>query len=205
MPDAATLNILNYFDFWTAVPIPGTATYAQIAAHTKLPEEVVYRVMQHAVNLRIFTEVKDADGSFKITHNSRSAALARSPGLQALVSSILDDAGAPMMVMHEALKRSSANKPALSQNVEDSAFALLHKSGVYGNFTNSWDFIENDGEGANKGWRQRKFVEFMQYIKGLFHLESIVLEAQDWAAAGNATVVDVGFHLCLQVLYPAPC
>lgn len=189
MPDAATLNILNYFDFWAAVPLEGAATYADIANKTRLPEDVVHRVLQHALNLRIFCETSDSPA--KIQHNARSAALAKSSGLQALASGILDDAGAPMMVMHEALHRYTRDKPALTQNMDESAFSLLHKSGIYGSYNSSWQFIENDGAGDQKGWRQRKFVEFMKYIKGLFHLDQIVLGAQDWAAVGKATVVDV--------------
>ena len=55
---------------------------------------------------------------------------------------------------------------------------------------------ENDGkfydpEGEKKGWRQRNFVKFMAYIKDLFHTENMVLEAIDWKAEGEVTVVDV--------------
>ena len=184
-----TLNILNYFDFWAAVPLREPVTYESIVEKTNLPLEVVTRVLQHAINLRIFSETDDKPA--KVQHNSRSAALAQSPGLQALVSYNLDNAGAPMLVMQEALARYSCGKPELTQNMDESSFPLLHKTGTYGSYNSSWQFIENDGVGEQKGWRQRKFVEFMRYIKGLFHLEEIVLGAQDWVKAGKATVVDV--------------
>jgi hypothetical protein len=75
--------------------------------------------------------------------------------------------------------------------MEETAFKLCHSGGAWGNYQNSWDFIENDGEGDRKGWRQRNFVKFMAYIKDLFHTENIVLDAVDWKAAGDVTVVDV--------------
>ncbi|EER40216.1 conserved hypothetical protein [Histoplasma capsulatum H143] len=192
MPDAAALNTLNYFDFWSAVPVEGSASYADIAKHTSLPEDVVHRILQHAMTLRIFSETEPGKPSSRVQHTSRSAALARSSGLKALVSTILDDAGAPMMVMNEALARYSRGKPALTQEMNESAFALFHRSGIYGNYSNSWEFLENDGEGEKKGWRAANFVEFMRYVKEIFHLEEVVLQSHDWKAEGKATVVDVG-------------
>lgn len=173
MPDAAALNVLNYFDFWSAVPLDGTASYAEIAQRVSLPEDVVKRVLQHAVTLRIFEETEPGKSSSRIRHNSRSAALARSAGLKALVSTILDDAGAPMMVMNEALNRYSRGKPTLTQNTNETSFALFHSGGQFGGYKNSWEMIENDGEGENKGFRQRNFVTFMNYVREIFNLEGI--------------------------------
>ncbi|KAI1393732.1 sterigmatocystin 8-O-methyltransferase [Hypoxylon trugodes] len=192
IPDAATLNVLNYFDFWSAVPLDGSASYAEIAQRVSLPEDVVKRILLHAVYLRIFEETDPGKSSSRIRHNSRSAALARSSGLKALVSTILDDAGAPVMVLNEALDRYSRGKPALTQNVNETSFALFHGGGQFGKYTNSWDLLENDGEGDKKGWRQRNFVEFMRYVKEIFQLEGVVLDAHDWKAAGKAEVVDIG-------------
>ncbi|KAI2472036.1 sterigmatocystin 8-O-methyltransferase [Annulohypoxylon bovei var. microspora] len=192
LPDAAALNTLNYFDFWSAVPLDGAASYVEIAQKVCLPEDVVRRVLQHAVTLRIFEETEPGKSSSLIRHNSRSAALARSSGLKALVSTILDDAGAPMMVLNEALNRYSRGKPTLTQNINETSFALFHSGGQFGKHGNSWDLLENDGAGEKQGWRQRNFVEFMRYIKEIFHLEGVVLDAHDWKAAGKVNVVDVG-------------
>ncbi|KAI2630706.1 sterigmatocystin 8-O-methyltransferase [Hypoxylon sp. NC1633] len=192
MPDAAALNVLNYFDFWSAVPLEGSASYTEIAQRVSLPEDVVRRILQHAVTLRIFEETEPGKSSSHVQHNSRSAALARSSGLRALVATILDDAGAPMMVLNEALNRYSRGKPALTQDMNETSFALFHNGGQFGKHGNSWDLLENDGEGEKQGWRQRNFVEFMRYVKEIFHLEGVVLDAHDWKAAGKATVVDVG-------------
>ncbi|KAI1804354.1 S-adenosyl-L-methionine-dependent methyltransferase [Daldinia bambusicola] len=192
IPDAAALNILNHFEFWSAVPLEGSASYSEIAQRVSLPEDVVRRVLKHAVTLRIFEETDPGKSSSNVRHNSRSAALARNAGLQALVSSVLDVASTPMMVMPEALNRYSRGKPALTQNMDETSFALMYSGGQFGKYRTSWDLLENDGEGENKGWRQRKFVEFMAYIKELFHLEGVLLDAYDWKAVGKATVVDVG-------------
>ncbi|EMR64683.1 hypothetical protein MGN70_008603 [Eutypa lata] len=193
IPDAAALNVLNHFNFWAAVPLDGSASYAEIAKHTSLPQDVVYRVLQHAVTLRLFAETEPGKSSSRIQHTSRSAALAKQAGLRALVSSVLDISSTPMMVLNEALDRYSRGKPELTQEMSETAFALLHSGGeLSGKHRNSWDFLENDGIGEKKGWRQKSFVEFMSYIKEIFQLEGVVLDAFDWKAAGNTTLVDVG-------------
>ncbi|KAK8044010.1 O-methyltransferase family protein [Apiospora rasikravindrae] len=194
IPDATVLNTLNSFGFWGAVPLTGSTTYADIAHEVKLPQAVVYRLLQHAMTLRIFVEEPGQDGNApRVKHTSRSAALARQPGLRALVSTVMDDAGAPLMVLPEALRRFSSGKPDLTQKTDETAFALFHKGGQFGGqFETSWDYLENDGEGDKKGWRQRNFVQFMSYLKDIFLLEDKVLAAYDWASAGKASVVDIG-------------
>lgn len=187
MPDVATLHILNHFDFWAAVPLDGSASLAEIAKHVELPEDVVRRVLEHATTLRLFEE----QASGKIAHTSRSAALAKSSGLRALVATFLEDAAAPMTVMPQALEKHSRGKKQLSGAMNETAFAMVHSGGMFGNYANSWELIENDGEGEKKGWRQKNFVEFMRYLKEIFHLEQVILGAYDWQAAGNASIVDV--------------
>lgn len=189
IPDTSCLNILNQFDFWNAVPVDGQASYEEIATHTKLPVEVVNRVIDHAITMRFFAKPSSPANSVK--HTSRSAALAKDSGLSALVQMVLDETGPPMFLLPEALRRFSQGKPEITKNMKETAFKLCHSGGAWGNYENSWDFIENDGEGENKGWRQRNFVKFMAYIKDLFGTEGIVLDAIDWKGAGDVTVVDV--------------
>ncbi|KAI0509760.1 sterigmatocystin 8-O-methyltransferase [Xylaria bambusicola] len=189
VPDAACLNVLKHFNFWAAVPVEGSASYSEIAERVSLPIDVATRVIQHATTLRLFEEVSASH----VKHTSRSAALARQPGLQALVSSVLDITGAPMMAMTSALEKYSKGKSELAQDLSETAFALFHSTGPFGKkYTNSWEYLENDGEGERRGWRQAKFVEFMQYLNEIFRIESIVADAYEWQGAGKSTVVDVG-------------
>ncbi|CAN9258217.1 hypothetical protein CUC08_Gglean010827 [Alternaria sp. MG1] len=191
IPDTACLNVLNQFDFWGAVPVDGEATFEDIARHTKLPLEVVSRVIDHAVTMRFFHKPSPTSASVK--HSSRSAALAKDSGLSALVQMVLDETGPPMFLLPEALRRFSQGKPEISKDIKETAFRLCHSGGeAWGDYETSWEFIENDGEGEKKGWRQRNFVKFMAYIKDLFHTENMVLEAIDWKAEGEVTVVDLG-------------
>jgi hypothetical protein len=170
----------------------GSATYSEISKRTSLPEDVVYRVLQHAFTLRLFAEEEPGNPSSRIKHTSRSAALAKQPGLQALVSSVLDVSSAPMMVLNEALDRYSRGRSELTQEMNETSFALFHSGGTFGGkHRNSWDFLENDGVGETRGWRQKHFAEFMRYVKEIFRLEDVVKNALDWKSMGEATVVDV--------------
>lgn len=58
-------------------------------------------------------------------------------------------------------------------------------------FKNLWEFIEGDGEGERKGWRQRNFMIFMKYLKDIFNYEEIVVNVFDWKVVGDVKVVDV--------------
>jgi hypothetical protein len=197
IPDASCLNILNQFDFWNAVPLTGEASFDEVAKHVHLPVDVVSRVLAHAITMRFFT--KPSPTATSVKHTSRSAALAKDSGLVALVQMVLDETGPPMLVLPEALRQYSQGKGELTKNMKETAFKLCHSGGVWGDFENSWDFIENDGvakgeagyETKSKGWRQRNFVKFMAYIKDLFNTEDVVAKALDWAGAGDVTVVDV--------------
>lgn len=188
MPDVAALDILNHFDFWSAVPLDGSASYADIAKHVALPQEVVRRVLEHAVTLRLFAKASEPG---HVKHTSRSAAVAKQPGLKALVSTVLNDAGPPLAVMPQALERYSRNKTTLTTNMGETSFALLQSGALARGYKNSWELLEQDGEGERKGWRQRNFVTFMAYLKEIFQLEKVILESFDWKTAGKATVVDV--------------
>ncbi|KAI3548031.1 hypothetical protein CPAR01_01770 [Colletotrichum paranaense] len=192
-PDAASLNTLNHFDFWSAVPIDGDASYADIAKHVRLPEEVVHRVLDHAYTLRIFEET-DPGKPFttRVRHTSRSAALLKNAGLRALVEALMNDAGPAMGVLPYALEKFQRGKTELKEDMTETAFALYHSGELCGGYTNSWELLENDGEGENKGFRQRNFVKWMNYIKEIFRLEGLVNSAYDWKAAGDFSVVDLG-------------
>ncbi|KAH8588592.1 sterigmatocystin 8-O-methyltransferase [Bisporella sp. PMI_857] len=183
MPDAACLNTLNHFKVWNAVPLEGTASYKEIAERISLPEEVAKRLLQHAFNLRIFTET--ASG---VAHTSRSVALAKQAGLSSLVSSVLDTSSTPLMVLNHALEKYTKGNPELTKEISETSFALVHA----GKYRNSWDYLEHDGEGEKRGWRQKEFVQFMEFLNSIFRLEGIILDCYDWKSAGKATVVDVG-------------
>lgn len=189
----AALNILNRFNFWSAVPLDGSASVQSIAQHVNLPEEAVKRILEHATTIRFFAYADPAHPSASpIQHTSRSAALARLPGLRALVSGCIENVGPSMLVMPEALEKFAMGKKELPTDMRETAFKMAHSGGqVFGDYENTWDLLERDGEGEKKGWRQRTFIEWMSYIKDIFGTVDLLLGAMDWEKEGRAHVVDV--------------
>lgn len=135
IPDASCLNILNQFDFWNAVPVEGEASLAEIAEHVYLPVEAISRVLDHAFTMRFF--MKPSPNATSVRYTSRSAALAKDAGLVALVQTVLDETGPPMLVLPEALRRYSQGKPEITKNVKETAFKLCRSGGIWGDFENS--------------------------------------------------------------------
>lgn len=193
VPDMAALNVLNRFNFWEAVPLDGSASISSIAKHVDLPEEAVQRLVEHATTIRYFTYADpEKPSSSAIKHTSRSAALAKIPGLRALVSGCIENVGPSMLVMPEALDKFSKGKKELPTDIQRTAFKLAHSGGeVFGDYPDSWQLLENDGEGEKKGWRQRMFIEWMGYLKDIFGTVDLLLGTMDWEKEGSASVVDV--------------
>ncbi|CBF87736.1 hypothetical protein AN1313.2 [Aspergillus nidulans FGSC A4] len=60
-----------------------------------------------------------------------------------------------------------------------------------------WDFIANDGEGEDKGWRQRRFAQGIKCrAAGNPQTHHHLHSAFDWAGLGEATVIDVSIVRC---------
>lgn len=153
------LNILNEFNFWDAVPLTGSASYASIAAKVGLQEAIVYRILRHAITRRLFAEAANGDG---VQHTSVSAAPARSPLMRAWVGHCLDEVARGAVEMPTALHRWARNGAAAEDGEPDHCgcgIALL-KHGEQSLF----DFFAVDADeerGLPAGWRMKRFGDAM--------------------------------------------
>ncbi|KAF9761724.1 hypothetical protein IL306_003740 [Fusarium sp. DS 682] len=189
--DASVTNILNQFNFWNAVPLHGSAAYAEIAAQVKLPESIVRRVLKYAISIRIFASDEDKPDS--VRHTSLSALPARNLLYQTWLRHLLEEAGPGSLHVAESLKRFSSGKEESSQEPTESSFALanidkLDKPQTF------WDYINREVEGKPKGWRSAKFAECMQVAASasVIKTDDLLKTAYDWEKLGEATVVDIG-------------
>ncbi|UNI16454.1 hypothetical protein JDV02_002886 [Purpureocillium takamizusanense] len=192
MADSATLNILNYFNFWDAVPLDGDASFAEIAKAVRLPQEAVEAILPYAFCNRIFEPVTIGDPNSRIRHTSRSAAMIKDPTLRIIVNLTIDGLGGPLSILNRALEKNFLGKDKLTNEISETPFGMLYKGGPLGQFKDYYDWLDRDGEGERKGWRQRDMVESLRLAKEKMGAESALLEALDWAGAGKATVVDLG-------------
>ncbi|TQV97281.1 O-methyltransferase family protein [Cordyceps javanica] len=181
-------------DMWYLFQGPSERIFNYV--HTCMPDIMALNLMNHfdlwsAVPLNDSASVGDIAKHVDLPEEVVKP-LVQSTGLRALVSTVLDDAGAPMLAMNKALELHARGQPKLSKDMTRTSFALHQRGATIGNYTTSWEYIENDGDGERKGWRQRNFVEFMRYIKEIFKLEATLETSFDWEALGKSTVVDVG-------------
>ncbi|KND86898.1 6-hydroxytryprostatin B O-methyltransferase [Tolypocladium ophioglossoides CBS 100239] len=193
MADSASLNILNYFNFWDAVPLEGDASFEEISKSVRLPQEAVQTVLRYAMNNRIFEMVNPTDAASRIRHTSRSAVMVREKSLRFIVSLTIDGLGGPLAILNRSLEKYFLGKTELSNEISETPFGMLYnEGGPLGKFKDYYDFIDREGEGEKKGWRQRDMVESLRLAKEKMGAEGALLDALDWAGAGKATVVDLG-------------
>ncbi|KAH8659815.1 O-methyltransferase-domain-containing protein [Xylariales sp. PMI_506] len=178
--ESLTLDVLNHFDFWHLVPLDGSATYAELAAATQLPEQF---------------EAPGADGpSNRVAHTAASAYPAREPLARSLISHCMRDSWPAAVVGVEALDRFFVGQG--SQGSEEPGHCPFNISSEDGKVRGKgyWEFASTyEKPGQPKGYRSKIFAEAMAALSKSFPggIET-VLEKFDWESLGEATVLDVG-------------
>ncbi|RYP57459.1 hypothetical protein DL769_009464 [Monosporascus sp. CRB-8-3] len=195
LADATVLNVMNEFDFWSAVPLDGTASYEEIAERTNLPVDAVGRVIRHAFNFRFFAETSPGDPSTRVKHTALSGVLVRSAGARAALQTMFEIGGGPTLMLNQALSKYSAGRAGMAQGVDKSAFALFNSQHGDVRHTDYWQYLENSGEGEKKGHMQKAFSKYMNFLTSLFGHENVIVQCYDWKSLGAATVVDVNTPL----------
>lgn len=191
--DSAVINVLNQFDFFSAVPLEGSASYADISRRTQLPEAIVRRILRHAMTSKLFAETEA--GSDRVVHTAATAYVVRNPTLRSWVAHNLEEMEPASAKLPEALRKFSFGKQEEPEEPENAAFGLGHLD-EHGKPRTLFEFLQNDGEGDNKGYRMPRFAEMMQVASKASHLNpEMVQRGFDWGGLGEATVVDVSVFL----------
>lgn len=192
LAEVSTFNILNYFDFWNAFPLDGDASVDDLAEKTKLPRDVVRRVLNHATAIRFFDKVNPVAADYRIRHNSHSAVMARNPNLCGEVTNMLDTFGPPILLLARALEKWSVGQESIPLEIGKLPFNYAYSGGLSGKHDTVWDFVEADGEGDRKGWRQGEMVKAMRWLKDqLDYKVTVLYKMTDWNQPANAHLVDV--------------
>jgi hypothetical protein len=184
------LDVMNQFDFFSAVPLGGSATIGDVARTTTLPESVVRRVIRHAATLRIFTEYPP--GSDNIIHTATSAHVAKTPLKRSWLSHQLEEVRPGTVCAPESLRLYSAGKEKPTEDVTEAGFALADIDRT-GHTVPFWDYLKTEVKGKPEGYRSQRFSEAMQMAGQTAAISpSDVLKAGfDWASLGAATIIDV--------------
>jgi hypothetical protein len=186
-----TLDILNQFNFFKAVPIGASATYSEIADRTTLPESLVRRVLRHAMTMRLFQEKPPGAGN--VFHTSTTAFLSKNPESCSWIAHHMEDTRPATVYVPQSLQRFSAGKNKASEDIMQSGFAISDFDHT-GRPTSLWEFLDRTPEAKPEGYRVKRFSEAMQVVaaNSVYKTEEI-LATFDWQSLGEATVVDVSF------------
>jgi hypothetical protein len=175
---------LNEFNFWDAVPLDGSATYAEIGEKTGIDESIVRRLLRHSFTNHLFKETEP--GSGVVIHTGVSAVAARQPLIRSSISHMLSEVSQGLVNLPAAIRK-YGNSP----HPAHTAFGYTFYPDGPQDKT-FFDFINTDGEGDKKGYRVKRFGDTMAYASSL---PSMKLEHMhtgfDWDGLGNGKVVDV--------------
>lgn len=187
-----TLDILNQFHIFSAVPLGGSATYEEIAQKTSLPESIVRRILRHAFTLRLFAEAPI--GSGRIVHTAATAYAAKTPLMRSWLDHELQEARLGTFYAPESLRQYSLGKENLSEEITESGFAVADIDRT-GHPTSYWEYLKHTPEGKPDGFRAKRFAEAMGMaaVASGISPQSVVKLGFDWASLGEVTVVDVSF------------
>ncbi|KAF4473356.1 Sterigmatocystin 8-O-methyltransferase [Fusarium agapanthi] len=179
------------FNFWNAVPIGGSATYAEITAQVNLPESIVRRVLKYAISIRIFANANDKPDS--VCHTSLSALAARNRLYQNWLRHLLEEAGPGSLHVAGSLWKFSSGKQEPSKEPADSGFSLANIDKL-DRPEKFWEYINCEVKGKPKGWRSARFAECMRVaaLASIIKTDDLLTSAYDWSKLGEATVVDIG-------------
>lgn len=182
------LDVLQAFKVWNAVPVHGSASYSDMAAKTGLHESLLRRILRFAMDVHIFDEIKLPSGEIQVVHTATSRVPVDSPRAQDYIGHNTDDCGRAAAMMVETIKKYGDGEGAPGRSAMANAwFPDQSPDKTF------FEFVEEDGEGDEKGWRERRFMGAMSFLSNdeAFDM-SHVHTAFDWDSLGAATVVDVG-------------
>jgi hypothetical protein len=194
--DVLVLDVMNQFNFWDAVPLNGSATYAEISSKTGLTESMVRRILRHAMTLHIFTETEHGSGD--VIHTSNSIFPVENPKIRSWLGHNIEEVAAACPLIPDVLQKyGETSEPG------ESPIMQLFKPNSPKNM-NLFDFFAIDGEGTKRGWRMRRFGDAMEWMSSQGGAESApLLAAFDWDILGEATVVDVCVEVIIHEIKPS--
>ncbi|OAP58310.1 hypothetical protein AYL99_07400 [Fonsecaea erecta] len=178
--DLTVLNMFARFGVFDAVPTDGDISYVDLARKVPLTERQLRRLFRHAMTKNIFFEPRPGH----VAHTSFSMAPVKNPTLKPWIHHNLG----------EVLPASSRLADAVEKygDSQDPTETALNMAWNLGKGKGLFEWLQNDGEGSEKGWRARLLAQAMQAMDGGGHDRKHTIQGFNWEALGEATVVDVG-------------
>ncbi|KAI2462841.1 O-methyltransferase-domain-containing protein [Annulohypoxylon bovei var. microspora] len=175
--DALGLRVVHHYKLAHAVPLDGTASYAEIAAASGLKEDLCRRFMRLAMGIHVFTEDL---GTQRVRHTASSRRLVTDQGFSDAVGLEVDDLGPASSKLIDVWEKheQDATEP------DQSAFSMFNETDKH-----IFDFLASQPERARRfGGAMRHFTKGDSW--DLRHM----LASFDWPSIDQpgAQVVDIG-------------
>ncbi|KAM7197507.1 O-methyltransferase [Naviculisporaceae sp. PSN 640] len=182
--DIMAVSVLQRFDFFSAVPLNGSASYAEIAKAVKLPEQIVRRFIRVAFASQIFA----IDPPDRVRHNAFSAEAVRKQTLHPFLEYSAAFAFPMLTRGADAIERYFAGRSEPNDDLHACPFSMTLEPDGSERGVTLWEYYEKNPEQA------KLFAGTIQHLNSLGVMNSnAALDVFDWAGLGeDVTVVDVG-------------
>lgn len=185
-----TLHAVVRFGIAEAIPLDEPITFEAVAKKVGLSTDRVTRLLRHSITNNLFEEPRAG----YVGHTALSSIIVREPLSRSWILHNFEEI-ATTKFLEAYDKYGETDEP--TETATSLAFDYFTKHPK----DNLWTFLENDGEGEQKGYRMRRFAEAMVWVSGHKNDQDMILATGfDWASLGEATVADVSPHSNLQLL-----
>lgn len=127
-----------------------------------------------------------------VVHTSLSAVMVKNKLMRSWVRHNMEEARPSCVHTPEALRKYSAGRKTLSEEVTESGFSVANVDKL-DRPESFWEYVDRDVDGKPKGYRAQEFSNAMQAAASAsaIKMEDVLRTAYDWGSLGEATVVDV--------------
>ncbi len=181
--------MLYRFNILTHVPLNSSASFEELATATNLSVPAIRRILRHAELLNFLRETSPGSGRFE--HTSFSAHIVKTPGGLDWLGHNVEQSAAAALRQAEAVEKFEKGGRQAGYGNESGMGLQFYPD--KGHDYSIFNFLVNDGEGDNKGWRMRRIAGAMGYMshKNPGGQSDRVLEGFDWDQCKGLTVLDV--------------
>jgi 6-hydroxytryprostatin B O-methyltransferase len=152
---------------------------------TGLPAADLKRFLRLAMTRHIFAETSPNSGIIK--HSAASALFIKEPMWRDWLGHCLEEAAPSAFNLAKTIKTVGVTDDPSKCAIAETFFK------DHPTYKSTFDWFDNDGEGAEKGFRVKRFSRAMGLLGNdpTFRIDHLLHLLYDWNSLGDATLVDV--------------
>ena len=168
-----SLSTIQRFKMAQAIPVDGTATFAEVAKKCSLSEDRTRRLLRHAMTFYYFQE--PAEGV--VAHTAPSRVMVDIPPADQMLGFLGTEMFPGCLRIPDALE-----KWPMSEEPNECGWALANNTNL-----KAYDIIDTTP------WRAKQMADAMSFQQaGEMFSHKYLLESYDWQSISNGLLVDIG-------------